>query len=172
MLIQRLSDVLDTWTRRLVMVLVCLLFLNVLVTALLRYAFNISIVSSYDYSRIFFLWCTFLGAGMVFKAKGHAKFVFFYDRTKEGLRFLVDLICNTLYVIFFAVILVVGTKLTISVSAQVLPASGITAAWLYLPILIAAFLMLIHVLSFFHHDFVTFREAKAEVKVGEGVENL
>ncbi|MCM3759943.1 TRAP transporter small permease subunit [Alkalihalobacillus oceani] len=167
MWIRYLSDKLDSLSRIITMVLLVIMFINVFGTAALRYVIGISFVGSYDFARIFFLWCTFFGACIVFKQKEHSRFEFFYIRTKGMVRKTIDVLCNLLYVGFFCMILVVGTRLTISISTQVLPASGVSAVWLYLPIVLAAFVMLVHVLNFLYTDFFSPRsneESKSDIE--------
>ncbi|MCM3715362.1 TRAP transporter small permease [Halalkalibacter oceani] len=153
MWIRYLSGKLDSLTRIITMILLVIMFINVFSTAALRYVLGISFVGSYDFARIFFLWCTFFGACIVFKQKEHSRFEFFYIKTNRMIRRAIDLLSNLLYVGFFCMILVVGTRLTVSISTQVLPASGVSAIWLYLPIVLSAFVMLVHVLNFLYDDF-------------------
>jgi len=154
MWIRHLSDYLDKITRIVVMILLGVMFLIVFGNAVLRYLFEFSFVGSYDYSRILFIWTTFFGASVVYKQKGHPKFDFLHAKTRGVVRFAVDLLINLLVIGFLVIIMTVGTRLTYSIAAQTLPASGVSAMWLYLPIIIASAIMLIHAITFLLYDFL------------------
>jgi TRAP-type transport system small permease protein len=132
----------------LVMGLLLALFINVLVGASLRSIFSINFMSSFDLTRILFVWCTFIGASVVYKEKGHSVFSFLHGRTSGLIKLILDLINHVLTLGFLLVVVYFGAKLTVAVTVQSLPASGISVVWLYLPLAVSAALMLVHCLSF------------------------
>lgn len=155
-LLEKVSNIIQDISKKLTIVLLLIMFLNVFISALIRYAFDISFVGSYDYSKILFVWCSFLGASIVLKDQAHSKFEFLYGKTKGTTRLILNSFINLCLIVFFTMILIVGTKLSMSVIVQKMPASGISAVWIYLPIVISSFTMLIHSLNFLIKDiFVT-----------------
>ena len=132
----------------LTMGLLLLLFFNVLIGASLRSIFDINFMSSFDLTRILFVWFTFIGASVVYKEKGHSAFSFLYGRTRGFIKLSIDLVNHVLTFGFLMVLAYFGAKLTMATSVQSLPASGISLVWLYLPLAVSAVLMLVHCLSF------------------------
>jgi TRAP-type C4-dicarboxylate transport system permease small subunit len=152
MWLERFSNQIDKLTRWLAIRLLGIMFLIVLFTASFRYLFRISFVGAYDWSRVLFVWCIFLGVSIVYRQQAHSKFVFIESCMKGTLALINSLILNLLSTGFFIVVIYTGIKLCYSARIQKLPASGISALWLYLPIVIGSVIILLHSLVFLCQD--------------------
>jgi len=148
----RFSDALDKLVRWLAIFLLAVMFIIVFGNAFLRYMFEINFIGAYDLSRIVFIWSVFLTVSIVYKQKAHSRFTFLYLRLNGATKFIVDIIINLLTAAFLSIIIFVGSVLAYSARIQVLPASGVSATWLYLPIVAGSIITLIHLITFLYQD--------------------
>ncbi len=110
----------------------------------LRYFFDINILWAYDVLRVLFVGFVFLAAAMVSYRREHAKFVFVYDKLPVWGRYVVDVLQNVATVVFFGAVVYYGAKLCVSVSNQKMPASGISASLLYIPMVLSMLIICVH----------------------------
>jgi TRAP-type transport system small permease protein len=146
-LLRRASDGADRATY-LALVPLCVLFVGVVfANVLARYVFSSPIVGSVEIARIAFVWATFLGAATALKQGKHIRFTLLADRLPAGARRGLDVVLSLLAIGFFLFVLVRGLELTGRVQGTYFPASGYSQVVLYLPLPLAAGLMLLHTLS-------------------------
>jgi TRAP-type transport system small permease protein len=146
-LLRRSSDGVDRLTR-LALVPLGVLFVGVVfANVLARYVFSSPIVGSVEIARIAFVWATFLGAATALKQGKHIRFTLLVDRLPAGARWVLDVVLALLAAGFFLFVLVRGIELTGRVQGTFFPASGYSQVVLYLPLPIAAGVMLIHTLA-------------------------
>ena len=127
--------------------LLLLMFVTVFVAVIFRLS-NISFISSYDISRLFFVWLIYLSITVVYKNVVHIKFSFLYSRIEGIKKIVLDIILHVLIFIFFSVLLYTGLNFYPSIRIQELPGSGLSALWLYSPFFVAPAIMLIHSSAF------------------------
>lgn len=147
MWLNRLSDRINKIVLYLLFPLLLIMFTVVFIAVVLR-LINVSFISSYDISRLFFIWMTLLGMTVIYKKKGHLKFSFLYDKFTGRKKKVVDIIIDLLILIFFFAIMLVSIRFFPKIRIQVLPGSGIPAIWLYMPFFVAPIIMIIHSITF------------------------
>ncbi len=150
--LQRCSDTLDRITRWVLVPIGIFFIVIVFLGVLTRYVFQAPIISSIELARLSFVWAAFLGAAICFKGERHTQFLFLIDRLhgrmKAGLRSAIDLLA----VCLFAFLSWKGAQMVDAVQATYFPALGCSQLWLYLPLPIAAVVMLVHSIAFFARD--------------------
>lgn len=141
-----------------------LLFMFVIVfVAVIFRLINISFISSYDISRLFFVWLIYLSITVVYKKEGHIKFSFLYNKFKGKIKVVIDICIHILVFLFFFVILYMGIKFYPSIRIQTLPGSGLSALWLYSPFFVSPAIMLIHSSAFILENVRKIKIARMEI---------
>jgi len=156
--LRKISFVLDKFARFISMSTLLLIFIIVFVSAVLRYAFELNILSSYDWVRVMFVWFCFLGLSVVYREKNHSNFTFIIDRLKGKVSLINNKMLNVIAFLFFIIVAYSGLVLANATKLQKLPASGISAFWLYFPICIGAAISSIHALCFILLKNVSFEQ--------------
>ena len=150
--LQRLSDRLDQVTRWVLVPIGIGFIVIVFLGVLTRYVFQAPIISSIELARLGFVWAAFLGAAICFKGERHTQFLFLLDhlrgRGKAGLKSGIDCLAVSLFIFLSWE----GLQMVSAVSATYFPALGWSQLWLYLPLPVAAVLMLVHALAFLVRD--------------------
>ena len=158
----------NQWLNKFVFVFACLLtggmFGITVVNVFLRYFFAINILWAYDVLRILFVGFVFLAASMVCYRREHARFVFFYDKLSTTGKYIIDVLENVTTVVFYGAVVYFGVKLCISVSNQKLPASGISAVFLYVLMILAIAIMCVHAITRIAEDTGSIIDKKKEKK--------
>lgn len=144
----RVCDALDMVAKAGVAAALSGIFLLTTVNAVLRYIFHINILWSYDLLRILFLFVTFFGIPVVYKRKNHARYVFVDSHLKGTPALVVHQVIHLLSAIFFLVVVVESANLIASTRVQIMPASRISAMWLYAPLFVGCAICLVQTLYF------------------------
>ena len=88
------------------------LFLLNILRIFLRYFLGVAWLWEPDFSRLLFIWIVFIGATVLYAAKGHLAVDFFLDRmqqhTRERMHFMIDLMTT----IFLVVLVLKGIEVT------------------------------------------------------------
>ena len=145
--LKKCSDYINNLVIKLLFPLLLAMFFVVFIAVVLR-LINISFISSYDLSRLLFVWMTFMGMTVIYKKRGHMKFSFIYDLASGIKKTILDIVIDLLILIFFGFLMIVSFRLLGKIQIQKLPGSGIPAIWLYLPFFITPFIMIIHSISY------------------------
>lgn len=124
------------------------IFLLTIVNAALRYCFSVNLLWAYDWLRVLFLFFVFFAIPIIYKMQAHAKFVFLESKFTPFMAYCVHMVTYFLSAILFAVVVWKGLILSFSTRQQILPASGISAMWLYLPLVFGMAVTLHHTLLF------------------------
>lgn len=127
---------------------VAVVFANVLA----RYVFSSPILGSVEYSRIAFVWATFLGAAMAMRRRSHIRFEFLADLLPKKARLALEVLLTIFIVAFLVFVVYQGYRLTGRVQRTYFPASGLSQLYLYLPLPVGAGIMLIHSLAKLFED--------------------
>lgn len=151
MWLARVSDFINKIVTYIIFPILLFMFVIVVVAVILR-LINISFISSYDISRLSFVWLIYLSITVVYKRNRHIRFSFLYNKLKGMQKVIVDLILHSLIFVFFAVILYTYLNFHPLIKVQNLPGSGLSALWLYSPFFFAPAIMLIHSMSFIYDN--------------------
>lgn len=110
-----------------------------------RYLFETGILWAEEVSRLLFVWVVFLGAYIALCRKGHMAIVMVLERLPDRARRAVEVAGLILVAVFLTVVAFSGFRLAIATYGfgRVTPILGISAAWAYLSVPVAALLMTI-----------------------------
>lgn len=139
------ADLLDSWTRSLIVVLMMIIAAVVVSNVFFRYILNVSIVWSEELSVYLLVWCSFLASSVAFRRGLHVAFTVFRDRLPQPLGRHVELFNHVVVLAFLAVMTWYGAELAISNWNQQTPALRISKAIPYLAVPVGGVLMLIQV---------------------------
>jgi TRAP-type C4-dicarboxylate transport system permease small subunit len=140
----QLRSAIETATWMLTAALVLMVTANVFA----RYALEVGILWAEELSRLAFVWVVFLGSYVALCRKGHMAIEMGVQKLPEPAQRPVLILSRLLVLIFLAVVIWAGGKLvatTIAFGRQS-PILGISAAWGYLSVPVAAALMFFEVL--------------------------
>ncbi len=143
----RLSDGTDLAVRLLAVPVGLATVLLVFFEVLMRYVFRAPLITSVELSRIGFVWCCFLGAALGVKRARHIRFVFLLERLPPAGARVLGAAAALVSIGFFLVLIVQGVEMVRRVADTYFPALGLSQAWLYLPLPLAAACMLVHVVA-------------------------
>lgn len=161
MCLAKVSDFINKIVLFFIFPILLFMFVIVVVAVIFR-LINISFISSYDISRLFFIWLIYLSITVVYKRNGHIRFSFLYNKLKGMQKVVTDLILHSLIFVFFAVLFYTCLKFYPLIKVQNLPGSGLSALWLYAPFFIAPAIMLIHSLSFIYDNILLLKNRELE----------
>jgi len=158
------------WADKFSFIVTCLLtagmFGITVANVFLRYFFSINILWAYDVLRVLFVGFAFFAASMVSYRRTHAKFEFFYAKLPPKGKYAVNVFENVATTALYGTVVYYGTKLCISVSNQKLPASGISATFLYALMLLAMVIMCVHAITHIVEDTVAAFGKKTKLEGG------
>ena len=111
---------------------------------LTRFVLKISLSWSVEVIRYTFIWSVFLTAALLLKDNAHIRVDFFSERFSGRVRSVFGLLSDVLAVVFLGVLLLAGTRLTISAAAigSRSPAMEISMALPYAAIPVGSAVML------------------------------
>lgn len=129
-------------------VVITMALMTLLVTAqvVTRYAFNSSIDSADELSRLFFIWAIFLAIPHGVRYGAHVGIDLMVSKLGAKNRAIVFSIVSGLGVFLMAVVMYAATIATIDKWPELMPTINFTAAVYYIPVLICAFHSLLHLL--------------------------
>lgn len=144
-------SVLDNRLNQLVVILTELLlagmFVITIINVCLRYFLDVNLLWAYDILRVLFVGFVFFAASIVTFRREHASFVFVKNKLPAKGRYLLDILENIFIALFYGITAYYGCHLCFNVASQKMPASGISAALLYLLMEAAVIIMSIHCLA-------------------------
>lgn len=113
-----------------------------------RYVLEIGLLWAEELSRLTFVWTVFLGAYLALRRNSHLSITFVTDRLPLRARQLIIAAGTLLTLIFLGVLMWGGLRLVLQTLqfGRVTPILGISAAWGYLSVPLAALLMLLETL--------------------------
>ncbi len=142
---------LDNSLNRLVVILTQLLLIGMFVITIInvcmRYFLDVNLLWAYDMLRVLFVGFVFSAASIVSFRREHASFVFLKNKLSVKGRYIFDILENIFVAIFYGVTAYFGYHLCLNVASQKMPASGISAALLYLLMEAAVVIMCFHCLT-------------------------
>jgi TRAP-type C4-dicarboxylate transport system permease small subunit len=126
-----------------------LLVVLVMVNVVARYVFGLGVLWAEEVSRLMFVWVVFLGAYIALCRKGHMAIVMVVDALPDMPRRLVRALGWVLVLVFLVVLAFSGYRLVASTLGfgRTTPILGISAAWAYLSVPVAAALMALRALE-------------------------
>lgn len=102
---------------------------------------------SEEATRYLLVWSTFIGAGCVYKRKGHINVTFIQDLFKGDSKKLVQILVNMLCAAFFAIAVYFGIKYMGKQGSQLSAALRIPMRLMYMAIPVGCGIMLLHAVS-------------------------
>ena len=125
-------------------VLLFAMFGLVVVNVFLRKIFEINILWQYDLLRVLFVGFVFISASIVTYHDQHVRFVFFLDRMPSAMKRVESVLENVIFASFGGLVFYFGVRLTKNVANQKMPASGISAALLYVLMVLSMAVICLH----------------------------
>lgn len=125
-------------------VLLAAMFGLTIVNVFLRKLFGVNILWQYDVLRVLFVGFVFTSAAIVTYNDQHVRFVFISNRLPMAFKRFESILENVVNILFSGLIFYFGLRLTINVSNQKMPASGISAAFLYVLLVLSMAVMAFH----------------------------
>jgi len=121
----------------------------IFITVLSRYVFNFSILFSQEVSKLLFIWSCFFAATIAYKQMAHIRFEFAESFLgKRGVLFT-DVLIHFVSLVFFGLIFGESISFVRQIWETYFPLIGISQGWLYVSVLIASIIFLVHNLAFF-----------------------
>jgi TRAP-type transport system small permease protein len=115
----------------------------VLMAVVTRYLIQTPLLSSIEYSRLFFVWACFLSATLALRKNAHIAISFIVDRLPVGWQKGIDFIVQLLIILFFGAILIVSLRVVIVLWHTHFPVSGISQSWLFLPVPVTSLIIML-----------------------------
>ena len=114
-----------------------------------RYVLEVGILWAEEVSRLLFVWVVFLGSYVALRRKAHMAIDILADRLAPASRDRLMLAARLVVLVFLAVIAWAGGRLVLTTLefGRVTPILGISAAWAYLSVPVAAVLMVMETLD-------------------------
>lgn len=144
----------------------CLIFTSVLS----RYFFDFTILFSQEVSKLLFIWACFFAATITYKRNAHIRFEFIDRFLPPSMLKFSDLAIHALSFLFFFVIFIKSISYVRQIWETYFPLIGISQGWLYVSVIIASGVFLIHNVSFLTDTILrpTLRINIADQKTDEG----
>lgn len=120
----------------------------IFVTVLSRYVFNFSILFSQEVSKLLFIWSCFLAATIAYKQMAHIRFEFAESFLGPKGVLVTDVLIHALSLVFFGLIFGESISFVRQIWETYFPLIGISQGWLYVSVLMASIIFLVHNLSF------------------------
>lgn len=171
-IVNKISDWVNSFVKFIISPIVIVLFFTVLIGVFTRYVLRRPMIGSFELCRVLFMWAWLMGSTVALKAKAHIGFDFLFQifppKPKKALILIGDLIS----IWFLYILAVEGFRMLEGVKLQIFPALEISLIWLYLPIPIAALIMILHFIATFANHILNLgkdnlddEENKEEVEV-------
>ncbi len=125
-----------------------LFFLVVLLSIVSRFLLKKPILASIELSRLFFIWSCFLAAAITYHRKAHIGFTLFYDKVSPGLQKYMSFIIYSFIIVFCSAVFVHSLSIIILLWHTRFPMLGISQSWLYLPVPVVCFFMIVFTIEF------------------------
>lgn len=136
-----------------IFLIVCM-FLIVLFMSLevfFRYVLNSPLSWTEEIGKLVFVWMVFIGAGIGIRTKGHISMEFLTSRLSFKMQRIFEFIIFLVILATLLVILYYGSIRTYLGFSSILPAIKIPYGFLFLPVPISCFIMIIHIsIHLFH----------------------
>ncbi|MBR9998976.1 MAG: TRAP transporter small permease [Cyclobacteriaceae bacterium] len=120
-----------------------LFFIMVCLNVFTRYVLKTPILVSIELSRIFFVWSCFFAAGITLYKQGHIAISFITDLIPSRGRRMIGFITEALTVVFFTGIHAWSVEVVVKIWKSEFPVLGISQSWLYVPLALISFVMLL-----------------------------
>lgn len=126
----------------LLIVMACVVFVNVI----LRYTTGDSLIWGEEVARHLMIWCTFLGAGLVFRFGGHVAIENLHQAVGSRLAQAVRCVVAIAIAAFCAVMGYFSIEYLMVMRYQTTPSTGISFAYVYAALPVGFGLLLVHLL--------------------------
>ena len=147
---------------------ICHLLLVVIVVVIvgqvfLRYVMRSPTSWSEELALLLLIWYGLISVGIVVGTHGHIAIMTIRDRFPPPIRLAIDVLAQVLILVFASVMLWRAFDLIALSGRQMMPALGISRAWIYYPVLVGGALMVLNALA----NIVLGRLAPADTETSE-----
>jgi len=160
--LMRISNGLDRIMRISTALLTAGFTVLIFITVLSRYVFNFSILFSQEVSKLLFIWSCFFAATIAYKQMAHIRFEFAESFLGKRGVLVTDVLIHSLSLVFFGLILGESISFVRQIWETYFPLIGISQGWLYVSVLIASGIFLVHNLSFFMDSLAALKRRKED----------
>lgn len=138
-------------------VLLVVMLTIVFASVITRYLFNSPIIWSEEITLMLLIWFGFFSISNELYFEKHMSLTMAYGKFSPKKKKIVSLINVVLFIIFFSLMAINLIRIISVISTNRMPVSGIPKAFLYIPVLCSAILMIIYSVALFfkklHTDF-------------------
>ncbi|MBN1997186.1 TRAP transporter small permease [candidate division KSB1 bacterium] len=124
-----------------------LFFAMILLSIISRFLLKRPILASIELSRFFFIWSCFLAAALAYHRKAHVGFTLLYEKFSPFIQKWMSNFIYAVIVAFCTLVLVHGIDVVLLLWYTKFPMLGISQAWLYIPVPIVCFFLIIFTLE-------------------------
>ena len=160
--LMRTSDGLDRLMRKCTALLTAGFTVLIFVTVLSRYVFNFSILFSQEVSKLLFIWSCFFAATIAYKQMAHIRFEFAANFLGRKGVLASDVLIHSLSLVFFGLICGESVSYVRQIWETYFPLIGISQGWLYVSVLIASIIFLVHNISFLIESLASLRRPNSK----------
>lgn len=145
-ILKNTSDTLNSWSEKLVCILLGAMTLVVFAQVIFR-LFKASLPWSEELARYMMIYLTFIGASIGVKRGSHIAVEALMGLVREKYQKYVSLLVVLLCMAFFVILVVFGSKVVGTTMSQLSPAMKVNMGLVYLAIPLSGLLMIIHSLN-------------------------
>lgn len=160
-MINSLAKYLLQFSEYLSILLMVLLTLIILVNVILRYIFGMPFGWAEEIAQLLIVWAVCIAMGIALHKGMHIGIIIILQSLPHKLSHIIKRYSNFLILAALIIIVRDGLNLTIHSAIGILPASGISQIWLYLPVPIGCSFMIIYIID----DLLNGRE---DANIGRG----
>jgi len=143
-ILDRVSNVLNQWTKYLAGVLIAAMTILVFLQVLCRYLLKAPLDWSEELSTFTFVWMSLLGASIGLRNNEHPRLDLFFNFFSQRMKKIVTLFCNLAILFMLIVLFIYGLKLTTSMKSQLTAALRYSVSFVYIVLPISSAIMFIH----------------------------
>jgi TRAP-type C4-dicarboxylate transport system permease small subunit len=165
--VMRVSNGLDRIMRICTALLTAGFTVLIFVTVLSRYVFNFSILFSQEVSKLLFIWSCFFAATIAYKQMAHIRFEFSESFLGRKGVLATDVLIHALSLVFFGLICGESVSYVRQIWETYFPLIGISQGWLYVSVLIASIIFLVHNISFLIESLTSLRRPNSKPAAAE-----
>ena len=145
--IKKLSDKLNRGAEVSIGILLAVMSIVIFMQVIYRYVFSSSLSWSEELGRYILVYLTFLGASVAVKRNSHIGVEVVVKLMPRPIARVLEWVANVLSLVFFAILIIYGSKAIKITLLQLSPAMHIKMGYIYMAVVIGAVLMMIHLIA-------------------------
>lgn len=139
-------------------VMLTLMLILTFIQVVLRYVFNSPLMWSEEVTLVMLVWYGYLIIAILVKEDNHISINFFYLKFNKNIRKILDVVKYVFMLAFSVLMLYFGFEMMVNASGKYLPASQLSRAMLYIPLVISGILIVLYIFSHVFKLFCTSEE--------------